>query len=333
MSLAGRAWLAFALLLLATVPLVLAVEPAKTIVCLVAGGARLAGRADCRHGHGAHRPPRLAIAAQCANRAGRAQSQPACLHLYRTDTVGAVGDSRWTSAPAVWADIFVDLQRAGAELRHAAGEVSHAGRPVQPRYWSAARPDPVVHRHPRTAQRQPGQYVGANAGAPPPAPAPAIRPRPSEGEREVSEVAAAMADLAAETRALRLTLDGLRQRSGEIAQVVELIREVAEQTNLLALNAAIEAARAGEAGPRLCRGGRRSAQAGRAHRKWPPKSITQVVAAIGADVGHAVARIEICQDKAEHSSAQAGAAAQRLASICAVTADTHALAGQMSAGD
>lgn len=31
MSLAGRAWLAFALLLLATVPLVLAVEPAKQL--------------------------------------------------------------------------------------------------------------------------------------------------------------------------------------------------------------------------------------------------------------------------------------------------------------
>ena len=60
------------------------------------------------------------------------------------------------------------------------------------------------------------------------------------------------------------------------------------------------------------------------------EDITQVVAAIGADVGHAVARIEICQDKAEHSSAQASAAAQRLAGICAVTADTHALAGQMT---
>lgn len=47
-------------------------------------------------------------------------------------------------------------------------------------------------------------------------------------------------------------------------------------------------------------------------------------------MGHAVARIEICQDKAEHSSAQASAAAQRLTGICAVTADTRALAGQMA---
>ena len=45
-----------------------------------------------------------------------------------------------------------------------------------------------------------------------------------------------------------LAVDSLQERTGEIGEIINLIKDIAEQTNLLSLNAAIEAARAGEHG-------------------------------------------------------------------------------------
>jgi len=55
-------------------------------------------------------------------------------------------------------------------------------------------------------------------------------------------------DLSTEIDRLAQRINSLHASSGNITQVVDVIKSVAEQTNLLALNAAIEAARAGEQG-------------------------------------------------------------------------------------
>ncbi|WP_371924702.1 methyl-accepting chemotaxis protein [Pseudomonas sp. R5(2019)] len=69
-----------------------------------------------------------------------------------------------------------------------------------------------------------------------------------EGDKVVSEAIRQIERLAAEVGHSTDAMNQLKQESGKIGSVLDVIKSVAEQTNLLALNAAIEAARAGEAG-------------------------------------------------------------------------------------
>ncbi len=62
-----------------------------------------------------------------------------------------------------------------------------------------------------------------------------------EAAGEIRQIAGSIAETSR-------VIDQLNQRSGEIGDIVKVIRDIADQTNLLALNAAIEAARAGEMG-------------------------------------------------------------------------------------
>jgi len=68
------------------------------------------------------------------------------------------------------------------------------------------------------------------------------------GREEVQATCERIAELDREVREAGWVVETLQARSGEIGQVLDVIRGVAEQTSLLALNAAIESARAGEAG-------------------------------------------------------------------------------------
>jgi methyl-accepting chemotaxis protein len=63
----------------------------------------------------------------------------------------------------------------------------------------------------------------------------------TQAAEEIRHIASSITDTAQ-------VIEQLNQRSGEIGDIVKVIRDIADQTNLLALNAAIEAARAGEMG-------------------------------------------------------------------------------------
>jgi len=70
----------------------------------------------------------------------------------------------------------------------------------------------------------------------------------THGQDVVNQAAAGIRDIAETFNQSARLVDALGQRSLQVGQIVDVIKEIADQTNLLALNAAIEAARAGEQG-------------------------------------------------------------------------------------
>ncbi len=69
-----------------------------------------------------------------------------------------------------------------------------------------------------------------------------------DGRGVLSQVITTITDLSNDIRDSSEAVGELQRSSGEIGQVLQVIRDISEQTNLLALNAAIDAARAAEQG-------------------------------------------------------------------------------------
>ena len=72
--------------------------------------------------------------------------------------------------------------------------------------------------------------------------------RVADGRGLITQVIGTITDLSTDIRESADAVSELQRSSGDIGQVLQVIRDISEQTNLLALNAAIEAARAGEQG-------------------------------------------------------------------------------------
>ena len=70
----------------------------------------------------------------------------------------------------------------------------------------------------------------------------------AEGQQIVNKAVAGIQKVATTVNVSVNLMTSLGQRSDQIGQIINVIKDIADQTNLLALNAAIEAARAGEQG-------------------------------------------------------------------------------------
>ena len=144
------------------------------------------------------------------------------------------------------ADTFTRLQRSTANLDQASGELNTiAAVMLQGTNEQFERTDQVataMQEMSATAQEVARHAAGAASAADD-----ADREAQS-GEKAMQATIHTITRMRGEIAVTGDVIRQLRDDSGRIGKVLEVIRGIADQTNLLALNAAIEAARAGDAG-------------------------------------------------------------------------------------
>ncbi|HUX91246.1 MAG TPA: methyl-accepting chemotaxis protein [Gallionellaceae bacterium] len=135
-----------------------------------------------------------------------------------------------------------------------------------------------------------------------------------EGQLVVNKAVVGIQQVAVTVRESAVLMASLGQRSDQIGQIINVIKDIAEQTNLLALNAAIEAARAGEQG-------RGFAVVADEVRKLAERTamatseISKMISAIQSETGNAVATMEKGSSEVSEGVALANQAGKSLQNI------------------
>jgi methyl-accepting chemotaxis protein len=150
------------------------------------------------------------------------------------------------------------------------------------------------------------------------------------GEQAVAQSLAALTEIRARVEDIAQQINTLGQRTVQIGNVTQTVKDLADQSNMLALNAAIEAVRAGEAG-------RGFAVVAREVRSMADQSIQatrrvrEILEDVSAAVRAAVSITEKGTQRIDSGLAQVRTSGEKLTELSGIVKESSAAARQISA--